>query len=240
MRLRISLAIASLVVFSSCDFFVGKHIRGSGNVISQPRTVDHFSGLHVSGAIDVFVKQDAAFNVRVETDDNLQQYILVGVDNGVLRIKTEDNISLDETGKIKVYVSAPAFNSLQASGACQLFTENMVSSDQPVEVHLSGSCDAKLELKTPKLYSKMTGASTLMAKGEAKEFEVEGSGSSNIRCFDLVTDRTKLDISGACDAEVFANVNVTVEASGSSDVRYKGNGTATQHISGAGSVKKVD
>ena len=46
-------------------------------------------------------------------------------------------------------------------------------------------------------------------------------------------------MSGACDAEVFASVKLDVKASGASDVKYKGNAAVSQHVSGAGNVKKV-
>jgi hypothetical protein len=234
------LAFCSLALFSSCHFFHGERITGTGNVISQTRNASNFTGVSVSSAIDLYLKQDSAFAVRVETDDNLQQYIITGVENGVLYIKQADNTSLDETGKIKVYISAPLFKSMKASGACNIFSENALSSNDAVDIELTGASDARLELKTPKISSDLTGASTLYLKGETKEFSVEGSGSSNIRCFDLMTEQTKIDITGACDAEVFASMKLDVKASGASDIKYKGNASVSQDVSGAGSVKKVE
>ena len=233
------IAVSSLVILSSCHFF-GEHIKGTGNVITQNRAVSNFAGVDVSGAIDVYVKGDSAFNARVEIDDNLQQYIILGVENGVLHIKQANNTNLDATGKIKVYVSAPVFKSMEASGACNIFSENMLSSNDAVDIDLSGASEARVELKAPKISVGLSGACTLMLKGEAKELFIDGSGSSGIKCFDLVTDQTKIDISGACDAEVFANVKLDVHVSGASDVKYKGNASVSQDISGAGSVKKVD
>jgi len=234
------LAFCSLVTFSSCHFLHGEHIKGSGNVITQVRNVSNFTGVSVSGAIDLYLKQDSSFNVKVETDDNLQQYIIIGEENGVLHIRQADNTDLDETGKIKVYVSAPLFKSMEASGACNIFSENRLSSNEVMNIDLSGSSDARIDLKAPKVDAGLTGASTLMLKGEAKEFLVDGSGSSNLKCFDLLTEQTRIEVSGACDAEVFASVKLDVHVSGASDIKYKGNAAVSQDISGAGSVKKVD
>jgi Putative auto-transporter adhesin, head GIN domain len=234
------LAFSSLVIFSSCHFFHDEHIKGTGNVITQARTVSNFTGVDVSGAIDLYLKQDSGFAIKVETDDNLQQYIIVREEKGVLYIHQQDNTSLDATGKIKVYVSAPLFKSMQASGACNIVSENMLSSNEAVSIDLSGSSDVQLELKTPKVSAGLSGACTLSLKGEAKELSVDGSGSSNVKCFNLMTEQTKIDISGACDAEVFASVKLDIQTSGSSDVKYKGNAAVSQDISGAGSVKKAD
>jgi Putative auto-transporter adhesin, head GIN domain len=240
MKRLLIISFCSLTLFSSCHFFHGERIRGSGNVITQPRSFSSFTGVEVSSAIDLYLKQDAAFSVKVETDDNLQQYIIVSEANGVLYIKQADNTSLDATGKIKVYVSAPLFKSMEASGACHIVGENLLSSNEGIIIDLSGACDVRLEVKTPKVSADLSGACTVALKGEAKEFSVEGSGSSNVKCLDLMTEVTKIDISGACNAEVFASVKLDIQASGSSDVKYKGNAAVSQDISGAGSVKKVD
>jgi len=232
------ITLGSLVLFSSCHLF-GKRVRGSGNVIMQTRNVSNFNGVSISGAIDLYLKQDSAFSVKIETDDNLQRYIIISEENGVLHIRPENHINLDETGKIKVFVSAPVFKSIGATGACNIFSENMLSSTEPIDIDLTGASEARVELRSPKVSADLTGASSLVLKGEAKEFSIEGSGSSNIRCFDFLTEETSIDMAGACDAEVFANVKLDVKASGASDVKYKGNAAVSQDVSGAGSVKKV-
>ena len=63
-----------------------------------------------------------------------------------------------------------------------------------------------------------------------------------MKCFDLVTDHARLDLSGAADAQVTANKTLGVEVSGSGQVQYKGNATLSPEpsISGSGGVKKVD
>src|SRR5258705_475785 len=119
----LAVAVGSLLILSSCHFF-HKRIRGTGNVISQARNVSGFYSVDISSAMDLYIKQDSSYSVRVETDDNLQQYIVVKEENGVLYISQQNNVNLDETGKIKVYVSAPLFKSVGASGACNIFSEN--------------------------------------------------------------------------------------------------------------------
>ena len=42
------------------------------------------------------------------------------------------------------------------------------------------------------------------------------------------------------DAEVNANKKLEIEVSGSGSVRYKGNASVNQRISGSGDIKKVD
>jgi hypothetical protein len=97
-----------------------------------------------------------------------------------------------------------------------------------------------LELSAPKITADVSGACSVKLKGDAKEFKVQGSGSTDIKCFDLVADNVDLDISGAGDAEVYANVKLTGDISGAASVNYKGTAQTDIHTSGATSVKKVD
>jgi hypothetical protein len=76
--------------------------------------------------------------------------------------------------------------------------------------------------------------------GETKDFRVDCSGASKAKCFELLTETTYVDLSGASDAQVFASIKIDAHISGAADLKYKGNATVTQDVSGAGSIKKVD
>jgi hypothetical protein len=86
----------------------------------------------------------------------------------------------------------------------------------------------------------VSGASSVTLKGETRDFIVEGSGSTDVKCYELLAESTRVDISGASSAQVFASVKLDVDVSGAADVKYKGNAVVNQQVSGAGSVKKTD
>lgn len=233
------LAAASMVL-ASCKYVSGKHIRGNGNVITQTRNLSGFTGVDVSNAIDVYLKQDSAYSVKVVTDENLQTYILTEKQGETLRIREEENTNPDATGKIKVYVSAPLFKNLEASGASGFKSESLLQSAESVHVDVSGASEADLELKSPTVTAGMSGASKLLLRGQTRDLQVKGQGASRARCYELLSENAEVDISGASNADVFASVSLKAEASGASDIRYKGNPTVTSNSSGAGSIKKVE
>ncbi len=236
----LAVTLLSAVLFTSCRYATGKRIKGNGNVVTQARSFSGFTGVDVSSAFQLYVKQDSVFSVKVEADDNLQSYILIKQDGNTLRIMEEHNTNLDATGRIKVYVSAPVFNALDASGACKIISENVLTSTEEITVDVSGASNAELELRAPKVSGEMTGASDLKLKGQTKDLRIRGSGASNAKCFELLSENAEVDVAGASIADVFASVKLKVDASGASDVRYKGNAAVTQNTSGAGSVKKVE
>lgn len=240
MKLTFLFSCFLAIICSSCHYIGGKRIPGNGNNVAQTRDAGKFNSVDVSGAIDVYLKQDSTQSVKVETDENLQQYVEVYENNGVLVVSPKDNYNLDPTHKIKVFVTAPAFRVIGVSGASTITSENKLVSAESMDIDLSGASEAKVDIKAPRINAEVTGASTITLSGETKDLNVVGSGASGAKCFDLMTENTTVDISGASSAEVFASVKLDAQASGASGISYKGNPAITQDINGASSIKKID
>ncbi len=240
MRSIFIIAVSSLLLFSSCREIFAKRIRGNGNITTQARSAGQFNSVDVSGSIDVYVKQDSSSSIKVEADENLQQYIETIDDGNVLRIKTEEGYNLRSSRQIKVYVSSAVFKRFEASGACDIFSEGKISSSSDIDLGLSGSCEVTMDINAPKVSADVSGACTVKLKGETKDFKLQGSGSTDVKCFDLIAENVDLDISGAGDAEVYASSKLSGSISGAADVHYKGAAQTDIHTSGASSVKKTD
>lgn len=240
MKRALLLSLGMIILLSSCHYLERHRIKGDGEVIQQAHTVADFKGVEVSGAIEMYLTQDAVYSVKVETDKNLQQYIEVYKDGDILRVRTADNTNLDPTGKIKVYVSAPSYRKVGASGACKVIAESKLSADGTMDIDLSGASEANLDIKAPNVSVDATGACSVTLKGETKNLSIDGSGSTNVRAFDLLSENADVEISGAGDVDVYASVKLDANATGASSIRYKGNATVSTDISGAGSVKKMD
>jgi carbon monoxide dehydrogenase subunit G len=239
-KLFLYLSIVSVVFISCRGGIFGKRVAGDGNVRTETRTAGTFNSVDVSGAMDLYVKQESNRSIKIVADENLLPYIVVDVEGDKLVIKPKNGFNLNPTSSIKVYVSSPVFNRIEASGACDVFTENQINSSETFDLDLSGSSDAKMDIKAPKISAEVSGACSVELRGETKEFNGDGSGSSNFKCFDLKSESTVIGISGAGDAEVFASVKLDVDVTGAGEVKYKGNPSINQKISGAGSVRKAD
>lgn len=217
-----------------------KRIYGNGHVIAETRGPGNFHSIDVSGSIDVYVRQDSATLIKVETDENLQEYIQVENENGVLYIHTERGFNVDATGRIKVYISSPEYKRFEASGACHIYSGNKITSMSGLEFGLSGACGVKMDIKAPDVNADLSGACDIELKGETRDFKVEGSGSTEIHSMELLAENVDIGISGSGDAEVYASVKLDVGVSGAGSVKYKGNATVNQHVSGSGNVQKVE
>jgi len=236
------IALFSLVIFvfaTGCREIAGERIKGSGNVITENRSTSEFNSIDVSGAIDVYVRQDSASSVKVEADDNILEYIEVHTEGSRLEIYTQNNIRLRPSHKIKVYISNPEYKEIQVSGASSVRCENEITSDV-LDVSLSGASEGKLELNAPRVTVHVTGASNASIKGKTKDFEGSASGASEIKGFDLLSENAEVDASGASHIEIYASVRIDGQSSGASSVNYKGNAQSSVGKSGASSVNKKD
>ena len=79
-------------ITSCIDAQFRKTVRGEGNVVKKERTITSFDGITVSSGIDVYLKQGEKESITVEADENLHEYILTEVKDGVLHVYTDANI----------------------------------------------------------------------------------------------------------------------------------------------------
>jgi len=145
------------------------------------------------------------------------------------------------SGDLKVYVSAPVFNNIDASGACDIIGQTKISNPEDLSLHVSGAGDIQMEVDAPKLKAEVSGSGSINLKGQTKDVDLDLTGAGHAHCYELLAENTKVEISGAGSAEVYASVKLDAEVSGAGSVSYKGNASdVNQHVSGAGSVKRVN
>src|SRR5512139_1499557 len=105
--------IFCLVITTSMNGQIRRTVYGNNNVIKKEREAGKFTGLKVSSGIDVYLKQTDNESILVEADENLHEYILTEIKNGILNIYTDANIR--EAEKKVVYITMKDVNSLSTS-----------------------------------------------------------------------------------------------------------------------------
>jgi hypothetical protein len=233
------LLLLVVAVFASCNWFGGKKVSGNGKITAQERKVSPFTSVEASGAVKVHIRQDSSASVKIETDENLMEYVEIFTTGSTLVIKEKDGFNVDPSKDLVVFTSAPVYKMVDVSGSGDIISDNIISGGEPLELGVSGSGNINVQVALPKVSADVSGSGNVMLKGTSKEFIGSISGSGSIKAFDLTTDVTSLHLSGNADAEVTVNQKLDVRVSGSGDVKYKGSAAVSQSISGSGSVKKV-
>ncbi|MBE7173172.1 MAG: DUF2807 domain-containing protein [Williamsia sp.] len=241
MRKSILFVPLFLGAFSSCMFSGGKRVKGNGQITKEQRTVSDFDKVEAHGNIDVYVIQGDLKPVEIEGDQNLLSYIELQQTGSRLVVRNRNGYNLDPSSDMKIYVTSPRFEEIEVSGACDIISEAKIKNDRNLRLSTSGAGDIRMDIDAPKIEAKVSGAGKVNLKGETKDFDLDLTGAGSARCYDLLSENTKVDISGAGSAEVYASVKLDAEVSGAGSVKYKGNAKSVQQrVSGAGSVSKTD
>jgi len=223
----------------SCRF-LGKRVHGNGVIKTEERTVSPFKEVHAAGNIQLLVIQGDLKPVRLEGDENILSYIELIQEGDRITIKTKEGVNLIPSGDLKIYVTSPTYKSIEVSGSSDIIGQTKITSTDDLSLEASGAGDIKMEVDAPKITAGISGSGSVNLKGQARDFNINLTGAGHAYCYDLLTENTTVDISGAGSAQLYASVKLTADISGAGNISYKGNAAVSQQISGAGSVNKAD
>ena len=218
----LGLGIALSLFLLSCNFqfdnFGGT--KGSGTVVKEVRTVKSFNSIEAGSAFNITIIKGDVQELVIETDDNLMEKITSKVKDGELTLSTKGNIN--NPTKMKVTITIPELKEIDLSGACDLISESRFENDK-MEIELSGASEAELKVKCENLDIDVSGASKLKVTGFAETQKIEASGASKVNAFELESNVAIVNCSGASSVRVYAKETLNGDASGASNIYYKGN-----------------
>lgn len=234
------LALGALVFFS-CRYIGGKRVRGNGNYISRERSISGFDGIEAYGSFDVTVIPSSTTSVKIETDENLHEYIETYIEHGDLQIRERQGYNIRPRNDIKITVSGPIFTTLASNGSGNIIGKGLLNTnDGDVNLRVAGSGNVEVEMNAKKIDSEIHGSGNITVKGIAKVFDAGVYGSGNIRAGELQTEESEIEIAGSGNAEVFSTTKLDVHIMGSGEVRHRGSASVNTSIQGSGSVVKID
>ncbi len=231
---------AAISIFASASVFAQwKHVDGSGNVVTQTRSVDAFDEIGVAGGMSVSITPSSTISVKVETDDNLQEYILTEVSGGKLNLKYKNNVSISGKG-VKVYITMPKLNAASISGSGNIVSQQVIPADGNFDAAISGSGNIKIQTSATNVKGRISGSGSIEMGGKTNGLDVVISGSGSFKGYQLAAKDASVKISGSGDVETTVNGKLDAVISGSGSVFYKGIADISMKSSGSGKIKKTD
>lgn len=214
-----SLYASFVLLFLFSFVFEGQaqKFKGNGNVLKQEREVDPFSRIDAGGAFEVIITKGEPQSVIIESDENLLDKIITEVNNGTLELSSK---GLRNFSKLKTYITVPDLTEVYAHGASTVKGTNLFDSQKFI-IEVSGAGEVFFEVSTGDLITELSGASELVLKGTAEYHKSVLSGASELKAYDLVTENTDIETSGASNANVHATNSLTANSSGASKIKYK-------------------
>lgn len=234
---KILAILCILVAITSCKANSSTSTKGNKKITSVEKSITSYSEISVSGSCDVIYEQKANQKpyLRIETDDNLQQYVKAEVKNGVLLISMDGgNV---QPSKFTAYTNSESLSKVRITGSGNVILKNEVKSPS-LNVSIAGSGDFSTEkLQSDDLNISIAGSGDAQLKGNATNSQISISGSGDVDAGNLATKNTTCTIQGSGNAKVYATDELTAKVSGSGDIQYKGSPKKlNKTVRGSGSI----
>ena len=207
-----------------------------------------FTGLDLSGVVEVNLVKSDSYKVEVTLPSVLQEYLLVWVRNGVLKIGWNKQIPTKlqkqlESWTCKAEIAMPVLRKVEMSGATSMRCDDTFELGRgELSLELSGASHIKtLNANAGKLDAEISGASSCKMYGNYHEVELDLSGASS-NSFVIKADKLEADVSGATKTSLDGDFGeVELDASGACEVNLKGTIINLEvDASGASNVKAMN
>ncbi|MDX2047436.1 MAG: head GIN domain-containing protein [Chitinophagaceae bacterium] len=238
------------IILMLLPLFYVANIYAQDKIVNDPnaevRKVSGFTGVTVSGAIELYVTQSNEEKVVISARDAEDvAKIETVVENGTLKIRFKNRNNWwgnqwNTSGrKFRAYVSLPVIKKLASAGSGNIYVQGKIKADD-LRIGLSGSGNFEGEVEAGKIDVGLSGSSNVRIKGKAGTTSYSISGSGNIMGSNMAADFCDVSISGSGNAELTVNKELSARVSGSGNVRYYGSGLIRSvSTSGSGKVRKV-
>lgn len=206
-------------------------------MVEQTRKLSSFDEIKVSRGMNVYITQGNEFHVVVKADENLLDVIRTDVDNHTLKISTKENIR--KASSKKVYVTLPKISGVTAVAGSNVFSENVLHSEQ-LDVTSSAGSNIKLEVDTGELSASASSGSNIKLEGKSKSFTGKASSGANIKAEELTAENCNAGASSGANLWITVTGNIDANASSGGNVIYFGQPKTsdTESSSGGNVVKR--
>lgn len=224
--MRQILAATTLSLLISATAFAQKEkesIEGNGKSVTRDVAVQPFEALKASGVYELKLSQGSKESVRIEADENLQQYFEVKNEGSKLVIDMAKlkNVRLNKTHKMIVYVTFTKLKDLDLSTVGNIRSDDNLSFDDlSLSIKSVGNVNLKLTANKLSLSNQSVGNVTLSGKAQNAVFKNEGVGS--LKAGDFIVQTINIKNTGVGQAEVNAEKELKVEDSFLGKVKNRG------------------
>lgn len=204
---------------------------------TQTRTPGSFTQIENNGSWDVEITKGSKDEVRLESSGFDLNKVITEVDGDKLKIKLEKGTY--KNVNIKVYVTVRELESVGNGGSGDMIINSDFGANT-FSIGLSGSGSITTRnINAGKLTVGMSGSGKVIIEGgQADEASIGQSGSGDLEAINFTAEAVKIGKSGSGTTAITVEESLTVGASGSGNVYYRGN-PEKQSIGVSGSTKVI-
>jgi hypothetical protein len=202
-------------------------IEGNGKLVTRDVPVKSFSELKANGVYELKLTQGDKETVRIEADENLQEYFTVTNEGSKLIINTEKLRDKNLKGKVKmkVYISFKNLKNLEIATVGSVQSENQLAFDD-LDFKNKSVGNVNLNLTANKFNMENKSVGNVELSGKAEDATVKNNGVGSLDASDFIVQTMDIENSGVGNAAVNAQKTLKVKDSFLGKVSNKGAATA--------------
>lgn len=213
-------------------------IKGVGEVVKKPLSVDAFHGISLQGSMDVVLTQGSTQSVEVEAQANLIELLETKVSNGVWSIETNDGFTTNKP--FIIHITVPMIDKVSLDGSGDITCNGTFSCDA-MELAIAGSGNISMNFDSQKADADIAGSGDMVLSGTCGKLKVGVAGSGDVDARKLKTSDAVVDIAGSGDVILDASQSLEASIAGSGDVSYKGApARISRNVMGSGEVRSLE
>ena len=200
-------------------------IQGNGKSETKTYPIKSFDAIRASGIYELRLTQGSTESVKVEADENLQQYFTVANEGNAVVIDMEKldkkNVNFKSRSKMVVHVTFKKISSLETKTVGDVVSTGKLSFDN-IEVSSKGVGNVKLDVTASKFSLRSKGVGNIELSGKAETAEITNAGVGSLEAGNFVVQALDIHNTGMGSAEVHAVKDLKMKASGWGKVTNKG------------------
>ncbi len=222
------------------SIFGGSAVRGSGNVVTQTRAVQGFTGVRITYPGSVVIRQGASESLTIQAEDNIAAAIQTQVVNDVLVIgnSRQPAISFNPTRPVRITITVKDLKELDFDTAGDVTVQGLKTDSLTVVLDGAGSTTLN-NLDLGSLSANLSGVGSVRANGTVNALTVRVDGVGSFDAAGLHSRTATADLSGMGSANLWVEKALTADVSGVGSVNYFGNPQVSQTVSGLGNVHSM-
>lgn len=203
------------------SIFGQTRIKGSGNLITRTVAVGNFHTIDASRGVKVLLTDEPG-DIEICADDNLIEYVRVGIDGGELKITVAPRIHAVPSEQILVRVPYNGnIRKLEASSAAKIVAKTLFTG-RMLEIEASSAARIRVDAQVETCEIDASSASSILLQGAVQKAVFEASSAASIDARKLVAHFCEAEASSAADIRVYCEQALQSRTSSAGSVSYAG------------------
>ncbi len=241
---KISILLLSMLIIAGFSLSACQNlnvVRGSGNLISETRSVSGFDAIKLDGTGRLIITQGTTESLEIEAEDNILDELTSEVQGKTLMLGFQDQpwrTTLLPTKGIVYRLTVKDLTGITINGAGDLEMDSLETDS--LDMTLNGASQVKIKaLNAEELSVEISGTGTITLGGAVSIQSVKIDGAGNYQAENLQTQSTMIDINGLGNGTVWATDTLDINIDGGGSLRFYGSPAVTQEINGLGNIDNL-